>query len=544
MSTANEPMPHDVSLDQPAGDHKRAPAERPDLVATQAPAGEVPLLEVTNVSKAFPGVQALKDVNLTLHNGEVLALVGENGAGKSTLMKILSGIYTKDSGSTTINGSAVEINGPRHAHELGISIIHQEMHLLPHLTVAQNIFIGREPRTGPWLHEGALREKTVALLDRLGIHLRPNALVGNLTVAQQQMVEIAKALSYDSTKILIMDEPTSAISLAETEVLFKLIRTLRKQGVGIVYISHRMEELRQIADRLTVFRDGQYVGSRRLANVTDDEVITMMVGRNIAANHRADVVQPPDSGDVLLSVRGLSTKRLLRNVSFDVHRGEILGFAGLMGSGRTETARAVIGADPITDGAVFVKGERVRITGPDIAVRHGIGYLPEDRKRQGLMLDQDVMFNITMSSLRRYLIPLGIILRSKAMQVAKEYISVLRIKTPSARTRVKNLSGGNQQKVVIGKWLARNCDVLIFDEPTRGIDVGAKEEIYRLLQQLAADGKAVVVISSELPEVLRLAHRIVVMSNGNITGRLEAADADQEKVMQLATKLVDPEEAA
>jgi ribose transport system ATP-binding protein len=501
---------------------------------------EVLLLSISDVSKAFPGVQALLDVSLELHSGEVLALVGENGAGKSTLMKILSGIYSKDSGEISIEGRTVDIAGPAHAHELGISIIHQEMHLLPHLTVAQNIYIGREPRTGPWLHERALRSKTQELLDRLGIKLGPNLLVGALTVAQQQMVEIAKALSYDSTRILIMDEPTSAISLAETEVLFTLIRSLRERGVGIVYISHRMDELRQIADRLTVLRDGQYVGTRNVSEVTEDEVIAMMVGRTLAAHHQQEVPASPDPGDVLLSVRGLSTKRLVKNVSFDVHKGEILGFAGLMGAGRTETARAVIGADPITAGEIYVRDQRVRITGPDVAVRYGIGYLPEDRKRQGLMLDQDVMFNLTMSSIGRYVIPPGIISVRKAMKVAQEYIATLRIKTPSARSKVKNLSGGNQQKVVIGKWLARDCDVLIFDEPTRGIDVGAKEDIYQLLQQLAADGKAVVVISSELPEVLRLAHRIIVMSNGSITGRLEATDADQEKVMQLATKLVDP----
>ncbi|WP_353648690.1 sugar ABC transporter ATP-binding protein [Nakamurella sp. A5-74] len=515
-----------------------------DTMATADPAtgdeSGIPLLEITDVSKAFPGVQALLDVNLELHSGEVLALVGENGAGKSTLMKILSGIYSKDSGEIVIDGRRVEIAGPAHAHELGISIIHQEMHLLPHLTVAQNIYIGREPKTGPWLHERALRTKTQELLDRLDIHLGPNLLVGSLTVAQQQMVEIAKALSYDSTRILIMDEPTSAISLAETEVLFTLIRSLRSRGVGIVYISHRMDELRQIADRLTVLRDGQYVGTRTLSDVTDDQVISMMVGRTLAAHQKQEAPASPDPGDVLLSVRGLSTKKLLNNVSFDVHKGEILGFAGLMGAGRTETARAVIGADPITAGEIWVRDRRVRITGPDVAVRNGIGYLPEDRKRQGLMLDQDVMFNLTMSSMKRYIVPPGIFSVRKAMKVAKEYIAALRIKTPSARSKVKNLSGGNQQKVVIGKWLARDCDVLIFDEPTRGIDVGAKEEIYKLLQQLAADGKAVVVISSELPEVLRLAHRIIVMSNGSITGRLEAIDADQEKVMQLATKLVDP----
>jgi ribose transport system ATP-binding protein len=497
------------------------------------------LLEIQDVSKGFPGVQALQDVNLVLDRGEVLALVGENGAGKSTLMKILSGIYTKDSGSIAIDGEQVEIHGPKDAQRLGISIIHQEMNLLPHLTVAQNIYIGREPRLGPMLNERALRRRTAELLEGLGIALQPNAVVGDLTVAQQQMVEIAKALSFESTTILVMDEPTSAISLSETEVLFRLINSLRDRGVGIVYISHRMEELRQIADRVTVLRDGRYVGTRPIGEVTDDEIIAMMVGRELSAHRddRQEVLRNPE--DVVLSVRGLSTKQLLDDVSFDLHRGEILGFAGLMGAGRTETARAIIGADPITAGTITVHGKEVRITGPDRAVRLGIGYLPEDRKRHGLMLDQDVAFNLLMSSLRTVLGPLGFMRRAKATRITESYIESLRIKTPSTRTTVKNLSGGNQQKIVIAKWLARDCDVLIFDEPTRGIDVGAKEEIYKLLNELAGRGKAVMVISSELPEVLRLSHRIVVMSEGRVTGQLDNDEADQEKVMALATKNID-----
>jgi ribose transport system ATP-binding protein len=502
------------------------------------------LLEIRDVSKAFPGVQALQGVNLVLDRGEVLALVGENGAGKSTLMKILSGIYTKDGGAILIDGRHVEVSGPREAQMLGISIIHQEMNLLPHLTVAQNIFIGREPRVGPFLQERALRRRTQELLDDLGIALRPDAVVGDLTVAQQQMVEIAKALSYESTKILVMDEPTSAISLAETEVLFRLIQSLRARGVGIIYISHRMEELRRIADRVTVLRDGQYVGTRRIDEVTDQEIIAMMVGRELAvhARERQEVQRSVD--DVVLSVRGLSTKNLLRDVSFDLHRGEILGFAGLMGAGRTETARAIIGADPVTAGEILVHGKPVRIAGPEQAVRLGIGYLPEDRKRHGLMLEQDVAFNVLMSSLRRVRGPLGWLHKGRGRSVTQGYIDSLRIKTPSTRTLVKNLSGGNQQKIVIAKWLARDCDVLIFDEPTRGIDVGAKEEIYRLLNDLAAQGKAVMVISSELPEVLRLSHRIVVMSQGRVTGYLDNDEADQEKVMALATKNIDKDMAA
>ena len=497
------------------------------------------LLKVEGISKGFPGVQALDGVSFELDQGEVLALVGENGAGKSTLMKILSGIYTMDAGRIVIDGDEVDVNDPKVAQKLGISIIHQEMHLMPHLTVAQNIYIGREPRTGPWVREAELNRRTKKLLDGLNIHLRPTQSVGDLTVASQQMVEIAKALSYDHTKILIMDEPTSAISISETKVLFGLIRSLRDSGVGIVYISHRMEELRQIADRVTVLRDGQYVGTRGMDEVSDDEIIAMMVGREISAAYLSRQDAPASTGEVALSVRGLSTKNLLRDVSFDLHKGEILGFAGLMGAGRTETARAVIGADPMSEGTIEVNGKVVRISGPEVAVRLGIGYLPEDRKRHGLMLEQDVAFNVSMASLPSNKAPLGFLREGRARRVTDDFIKALRIKTPSSRTTVKTLSGGNQQKVVIAKWLARNCDVLIFDEPTRGIDVGAKEEIYKLLNELADQGKAIIMISSELPEVLRLSHRIVVMSQGRVTGMLTPDEADQETIMKLATQNIE-----
>jgi ribose transport system ATP-binding protein len=497
------------------------------------------LLRVEGISKEFPGVKALDGVNFELDRGEVLALVGENGAGKSTLMKILSGIYTPDAGHIFVDGDEVDVTDPKVAQRLGISIIHQEMNLMPHLTVAQNIFIGREPRTGPWVRDGELNRRTKALLDDLGIHLRPTQGVGELTVASQQMVEIAKALSFEHTKILIMDEPTSAISIQETQVLFRLIRSLRDRGVGIVYISHRMEELRQIADRVTVLRDGQYVGTRSMKDVGDDEIIAMMVGREVSAAYASRQEALTDEGEVVLAVRGLSTKSLLNDVSFELRRGEILGFAGLMGAGRTETARAIIGADPMSAGTVVVNGKEVRIPGPSVAVKHGIGYLPEDRKRHGLMLEQDVAFNVAMASLKSNRAPLGFLREGRARRISENFIKSLRIKTPSSRTTVKTLSGGNQQKVVIAKWLARDCDVLIFDEPTRGIDVGAKEEIYRLLNSLAESGKAVIMISSELPEVLRLSHRIVVMSQGRVTGTLSADEADQESIMKLATQNIE-----
>lgn len=491
-----------------------------------------PILRVEGVSKGFPGVQALKDVHLEVRAGEVLVLVGENGAGKSTLMKILSGIYEKDEGTIFFQGEEVELTSPLQAQRLGITIIHQEMNLMPDLTVAQNIYVGREPLSGPFLSERRLNAQTAELLRRLEIDLDPRQRVGDLTVAKQQMVEIAKALSFDA-KVLIMDEPTSALTDAEVEILFVLIEQLRARGTGIVYISHRMDELRRLADRVTVLRDGTYIGSLEKAEVDIPRIIEMMVGRPIDEGARPE---PRDhaAAPVVLDVRGLSTKALLKDVSFQLHRGEILGFAGLMGAGRTETARAVIGADPRDGGEITIDGTRASIAQPSDAVRHGIGYLSEDRKQLGLMLEQDVTFNTVLASLGSYANALGWMGDRKARAQTKDYVGSLRIKTPSVTQTVKLLSGGNQQKVVIARWLMRDCDILIFDEPTRGIDVGAKEEIYRVMQQLAADGKSIIVISSELPEILRVADRIAVFANGRITGTLRNEDATQEKIMQLA----------
>ncbi|OEV08151.1 sugar ABC transporter ATP-binding protein [Streptomyces nanshensis] len=497
-----------------------------------------PLLQVRGVAKSFPGVRALQEMRLDLRHGEVLALVGENGAGKSTLMKLLSGIHAPDAGEFLMDGEPVRIEGPRHAQRLGISIIHQEFNLMPDLTVAQNIFIGREPRRGPLLDERALDARARELIERLELPLEPRRRVGTLTVAQQQMVEIAKALSYDA-RVLIMDEPTAALNDGEVRVLHELIRRFTTgggpdgRGTGVIYISHRMEELKAVADRITVIRDGRYVETLAAADTPMREVISRMVGRELDGGAGPQGVR--EDRETALTVTGLSTKDLLRDVSLELKRGEILGLAGLMGAGRTELARALVGADPVTSGTVALDGREVRIGNPADAARHGIGYLSEDRKNFGLLLEQDVATNIGIGSMKQRFQRAGFVKAREMRARSEEFIDKLRIRTPSAGQTVKHLSGGNQQKVVIAKWLLKDCDVLIFDEPTRGIDVGAKEEIHRLLDELAAQGKSVIVISSELPEVLRMSHRIVVMCEGRVTGELSADEATQEAVMHYAT---------
>ncbi|GLY65398.1 sugar ABC transporter ATP-binding protein [Amycolatopsis taiwanensis] len=503
-----------------------------------------PLLAADGVEKSFPGVRALHNMRLELRSGEVLALVGENGAGKSTLMKLLSGIYTADAGSFQLEGRPYEPGNPRHALELGISIIHQEFNLVPHLTVAQNIFIGREPRRARLLlDERKLNADAAELLDRLHLPLDPRAIVGDLTVAAQQMVEIAKALSHEP-RVLIMDEPTAALNDAEVETLHELIRRFVRPGTGAIYISHRMEEIRRIADRVTVIRDGEYIDTLEVASASTPDIIARMVGRAIDTEARPEGVRA--DRDVLLSVRGLTTKALLKDVSFDLQHGEILGFAGLMGAGRTEVARALVGADKIEAGLISLRGKEVRISTPADAARLGIGYLSEDRKRFGLLLEQDVKANIALSALREKFTKAGFVRDGSLRAQAERHTSSLKIKTPSVDQTTKNLSGGNQQKVVIAKWLVKDCDILIFDEPTRGIDVGAKEEIYQLLGELAEQGKSIIMISSELPEILRMSHRVVVMSEGRVTKVLDAAEATQERIMRYATDAAvgDPEQKA
>lgn len=495
----------------------------------------IPLISVQKLCKSFPGVRALHDVQFELAAGEVHALMGENGAGKSTLMKILAGVYTRDSGEILYNGQPVEFTGPGEAQAAGIGIIHQELYLMGHLTVAQNMFIGREPRgaLGLFLDEDRLNRQATRILDHMNLKLDPRAPVGTLTVAKQQMVEIAKALSFDS-RVLIMDEPTAALNNAEIAELFKMIRELKSRGVGIVYISHKMDELKQISDRVTILRDGEYVATVPTATTSIEAIIRMMVGRTLTDMARMAGSTP--LGDVALEVRGLNCGPLVRDVSFKLRKGEILGFAGLMGAGRTEVARAIFGADAPTSGEVLVDGQRVTIRAPRQAVACGIGYLSEDRKRFGLATGMDVEANVVMSNLASFL-SLGFILRKQAIrETTRRFIQMLNIRTPSSTQEVRLLSGGNQQKIVIAKWLSRDCDILFFDEPTRGIDVGAKSEIYKLLRTLADQGKAIVMISSELPEILRMSDRIVVMCEGRITGELSAGEASQERIMQLATQ--------
>lgn len=492
------------------------------------------LVEMHRIDKRFPGVHALKAVSFDLQEGEVHALMGENGAGKSTLMKILSGVYHPDSGRILVEGREVTLPSPRAAQDQGIGIIHQELALMKDLTVAQNIFIGREPRLSfGRVDDAKMIRDAEALFRVLNINIDPRRKVDGLSIARQQMVEIAKALSARS-RVLIMDEPTAALTDSEINELFAMIARLKADGVGIVYISHKMDEIRRISDRVTVMRDGEYVGTVGAKETPISQIISMMVGRTLTD----ETVSIPDlsGAEVALEVKGLNRGREIRDVSFSLKKGEVLGFAGLMGAGRTEVARAIFGADPRDSGEITVHGRKVEIRSPVDAVRAGIGYLPEDRKHFGLALGMDVADNVALASMHRFTGGLGQVRDEAMRKTARDFIRSLGIRTPSERQEVRLLSGGNQQKVVIAKWLLRNCDILIFDEPTRGIDIGAKSEIYKLLADLAAEGKAIIVISSELPEILRVSHRIAVMCEGRLTGTLPGgAGTTQEDIMHLAT---------
>ena len=493
--------------------------------------GEV-ILTMKGIDKSFPGVHALNHVDLEVRKGEVLALMGENGAGKSTLMKVLTGIYSKDEGTITYEGKEVEFTNPREAQSAGIVIVHQELNMMSHLTVAQNIFIGREMMSGKLINDAKMNREAEKLFDRLGIQIDPNEKMGNMTVGKQQMCEIAKAISHEA-KVIVFDEPSAALTEAEIEELFKIIRDLRDKGIGIVYISHRMDEIKVITDRVTVMRDGSYVGTLITKDCTKDDIINMMVGRVIYEDPKTESNVPKDA-PVVLKVEHLNAGKMVQDVSFELKKGEILGFSGLMGAGRTETARALFGADAKESGAIYVNGKKVDIKTPEDAVKCGIGYLSEDRKRYGIVVDKTVAENSTMASLDNYMSGL-FINKKKEREVAQEYVNSLKTKTPTVDTEVVNLSGGNQQKVVIAKWLVRNCDILIFDEPTRGIDVGAKSEIYHLMNELVAEGKSIIMISSEMTEILRMSDRVIVMCEGKKTGEIDISEATQESIMHAAT---------
>ncbi len=492
------------------------------------------ILEMKNINKYFTGVHALKDVDFSLLEGEIHALVGENGAGKSTLMKVLVGIYPKDTGLIHYLGHLFNPRNPQYALEAGIGIIHQELNMMDHLTVAQNIFINREPVKGAgiFLDKREQYRMTEELFKRLNMNIDPSELVGNLTVGKQQMVEIAKAVSH-RLRVLILDEPTAALTDIEISELFTIMRDLAGRGVGMIHISHRLEEIHQITDRVTVLRDGERVGTKKTSETTRQNIINMMVGRVIYEQPKARSMVPPDS-PVVLRVDKLNAGKLVRDVSFELRKGEILGFSGLIGAGRTETARAIFGADEIQSGTIEINGVPTRINSPQDAVQNGIGYLSEDRKRYGLAVNLNVKDNSVMASYDQF--PKGVFVDSgKISRVTGEYVDMLNIKTPSLDQLLFNLSGGNQQKVVIAKWLIKNSDILIFDEPTRGIDVGAKSEIYTLMNELAREGKSIIMISSELPEVLRMSDRIIVMCEGRITGEFNIEEATQEAIMERAT---------
>jgi ABC-type sugar transport system ATPase subunit len=491
------------------------------------------------IDEQFPGVHALEDVHLEAFAGECLALVGENGAGKSTLMKILSGVYPADAGTILIDGVEVHPHNPHHAQALGVSIIYQEFNLFPNLSVEENIFIGREPNNAGFVQRRILRTEARAFLRQLGVDLDPRAIVRNLSVAQQQMVEIAKALSLNS-RIVIMDEPTSALSEVEVRALFRIIEGLKERGLAVIFISHRLEEVFEICERITVLRDGRNAGHLIAANSSPAQVVQLMVGRSVEDLYTKS--ESTETGQTVMTVRGLSrrgtasdaSRVVLNDINLELRAGEILGLSGLVGSGRTELARALFGADPFDSGEILINGEPVSIRSPQDAIDHGIALVPEDRKLQALMLLLSVRENVSLPSLSR-LSRLGFVRRSQERVLAAKYIDTLSIRTPSQNQRVMNLSGGNQQKVVLAKWLAREPRILIVDEPTRGIDIGAKAEVHELLTALADSGVAVLMISSELPEILHMSDRIVVMREGRIAGELSREEATQERIMELST---------
>ena len=490
------------------------------------------VLQMCNVTKRFPGVLALNNVSFDLRPREVHCLLGENGAGKSTLMKILAGAQPMDSGEILLGGEPVTIQSPHHAQELGISMIYQEFNLSPYLSVAENIFLGREPRIGksPFINWKKMYSDAEEILTRIRVQLDVRKPVNECSVAQQQMVEIAKAISFNA-RIIVMDEPSATLTDHELRALFDLIRTLRRQEIGIIYISHRLEEIFEIGDRVTVMRDGEYVGTHNACDLTREDIIRMMVGRELKDEFPKEIFE---LGPEIVRVKGLTRQGAFRDISFSLNRGEIVGLTGLVGAGRTEVVRGLFGADRIDAGEIWLNGNPITVRSPQDAIRQGIGLLTEDRKGQGLVLGMSIRENTTLANLKELVKGLFIDNR-KERAVTEKYIKELQIKTPSAEQLAQNLSGGNQQKVVLAKWLFTDSKVLIFDEPTRGIDVGAKVEIYKLMNELARKGVAILMISSELPEVLGMCDRILVMHEGRIAGELARSEATQEAIMHLAT---------
>lgn len=507
----------------------------PTTMAAVRASGAVPkaeyLLSAEGIRKEFPGVVALDDVEFKLKRGTVHALMGENGAGKSTLMKILAGIYTPDKGDVKLKGAEIRLKSPLDALENGIAMIHQELNLMPFMTVAENIWIRREPKNRfGFVDHREMNRITARLFDRLKIKIDPEIEVRHLSVANRQMVEIAKAVSYESD-VLIMDEPTSALTEREVAHLFEIIRDLREQGIGIVYITHKMNELFEIADEFSVFRDGKFIGTHASSDVTRDDIIRMMVGREITQMFPKEEVP---IGDVVLSVKNLALNGVFRDVSFDVRAGEILGIAGLVGSGRSNVAETLFGVTPASSGTISIDGKTLSIDSPNTAIRNRMAFLTEDRKDTGCLLILDILENMQIAVLQDRFVKGGFVTEKQITAACEEMSRKLRVKTPNLQERIENLSGGNQQKVLIGRWLLTNPRILILDEPTRGIDVGAKAEIHRLVTELARNGVAVIMISSEMPEVLGMSDRIMVMHEGRVTGFLDRAEATQIKVMELA----------
>lgn len=489
------------------------------------------ILELKKINKSFPGVKALSDVDLTLRKGEVLALVGENGAGKSTLMKILSGAYKKDSGSIVFEGKEVEIHSPKQSEELGIAIIYQELNLIQRVSIAENIFLGRYPKKKGTIQWNRMNKDAEDLLARLGLEMNVRMMLQGLSLAQRQIVEIVKAVSINA-KIVIMDEPTSSLSHSETEILFRIIRMLKEQGTAIIFITHKLDEIYTVCDRMTILRDGCYVGTRDVKDITKEEMIEMMIGRELTNQYPQRNVE---IGDKILEVKNLNDGgNRVKKVSFSVHAGEVLGFSGLVGAGRTETMRLIFGADKKAGGEILIRGKQVEIHSPRDAIRHGIGFVTENRKEEGLLLRSSVRINTVMAALKKILKSGLYFDFKKEKKAAEDYVKLLHTATPSVDQKTMFLSGGNQQKVVLAKWLFSDSEILILDEPTRGIDVGAKREIYEIINNLAAEGKVVIVVSSDMEEVMGISDRILVMHEGVISGELRREEFSQNRIANYA----------